>query len=204
MKDKAQDLPDRREALLNYAIELVQKSGLAGLTMKKLAAQVGFTETAAYRYFPSKQALLLGLVEKIGNMLLDPVRSIANSKSPPETRVERVLRHHIDFVLKLEGLPMVFLAEAAIAADEKTLASLRSTVGEYLQILGGIIEEMGPVEDGVRSSDAALLLMGIPATLAIRRRIGVDPEAERRARDELLPFVIRCLASAREKRGGRQ
>jgi AcrR family transcriptional regulator len=41
----------REDEILEHAVELL-KGRLPALTMKKVADRVGFTETAAYRYFP--------------------------------------------------------------------------------------------------------------------------------------------------------
>ena len=100
---------DRREEILDHAFDIVRESGLASLTMKKIAMRIGFAEPAAYRYFPNKQALLLGMVDKLGETLLAPIRRISASFGTTEDRLERIVRHHVDFVLQLDGLPILLM-----------------------------------------------------------------------------------------------
>ena len=57
---------DRQDEILDRTIELLREAGLAGLTMKKVAERVGFTEPAIYRHFPNKQALLAGVLAATG------------------------------------------------------------------------------------------------------------------------------------------
>ncbi|MGD8412590.1 MAG: TetR/AcrR family transcriptional regulator [Candidatus Latescibacterota bacterium] len=197
MNEMTDSARGRKEQILTHAMEIVRESGLASLTMKKVADRVGFTETAAYRYFPDKQALLIGLAEEIGSSLLGPARSIAGTDAPAAERLERILRHHIDFVLRLEGLPMLLLAEAAATGEQKLLGRLAAVIEGYLDVVTGIIEEMRPAGGSIEARDLALLALGLPASLALRQRTAPDSRLEDRVRTALLPFLVRCLGDAR-------
>lgn len=190
---------DRRDEILDRAFQLVRESGLASLTMKKIAERIGFTETAAYRYFPNKDALLLGMVEKLGEAMLTPIRRIAESVGTPEDRLERILRHHVDFVLRLDGLPMLLVAEAAATGKEELLERFRLTLNEYVTLVSLVLSESPTAVSSVRPQELAVFLMGIPLSLAIRRRIGADPELEGRVRTDLIPFIVHCVTG---KAGG--
>lgn len=58
-----QDQQALRRAVLDAALALFKESGLAGVTMRGVAARVGVSAMALYHYFPSKDALLYGLWE---------------------------------------------------------------------------------------------------------------------------------------------
>jgi AcrR family transcriptional regulator len=190
---------DRRDEILDHAFQLAGESGLASLTMKKIAERIGFTETAAYRYFPNKDALLLGMVEKLGETMLTPIRRIAGSVGTPEDRLERMLRHHVDFVLRLDGLPMLLIAEAAATGKEELLERFRQTLREYVTLVSLVLSESPAAVSSVRPQELAVFLMGIPLSLAIRRRVGADPELEERVRADLIPFIVQCVTG---KAGG--
>ena len=186
---------DRREdQILAHAFDLVRESGLASLTMKKVAERVGFTEAAAYRYFPTKRSLVEGLLERLGGLFVEGVRAIAEDpRMAPAERLERVVRRHIQFISRTEGLPILILAEAAATADTELLAKMRLRFDAYLAILDSLLPDSAPGPEGLRPHDKALLLFGLPAVLAIRQRMGGDPEAEEGIPSRVLPFVIRCL-----------
>jgi AcrR family transcriptional regulator len=48
----------RREDIVQAAIEVADRDGLAALTMQAVAERLGFTTMALYRYFPGKEALI--------------------------------------------------------------------------------------------------------------------------------------------------
>lgn len=52
---------DKTEALLDAAMSLLGREGLEGLTLQRVARELGLVTTAIYRYFPSKDALLAAL-----------------------------------------------------------------------------------------------------------------------------------------------
>lgn len=52
-----------RDDVVRAAIGLADRDGLAALTMQAVAQEVGFTAMALYRYFPSKEALIDGIVD---------------------------------------------------------------------------------------------------------------------------------------------
>lgn len=52
-----------RDRVLATALEVVDRDGLSGLSMRRLGAELGVEAMALYRYAPSKDALLDGLVE---------------------------------------------------------------------------------------------------------------------------------------------
>ena len=54
-----------REAILDAAIELLDRDGMAGLSMRKLGAAVGVEAMSLYNHVPNKDALLDGIHERI-------------------------------------------------------------------------------------------------------------------------------------------
>lgn len=54
-----------RERVLNAALDLVDREGLAGISMRKLGAELGVEAMTLYYYFPNKSAILDGLVEQV-------------------------------------------------------------------------------------------------------------------------------------------
>jgi AcrR family transcriptional regulator len=60
-----------REAILDAAIELLDRDGMDGLSMRKLGAAVGVEAMSLYNHVPNKEALLDGIHERI-LLSLDP------------------------------------------------------------------------------------------------------------------------------------
>lgn len=105
---------ERREAILTAANELFAAQGFHGASLAKIAAQVGLTEAGLLHHFPSKEHLLLELLE---------LRQEHNAE-----RLARALEQHagyLDALLALcrenqhaPGLVRLFTILAAESVDD--------------------------------------------------------------------------------------
>ncbi len=196
--------PARREQILDRASELATEAGLGQMTMKRIAARVGFSESAIYRHFPTKQALLLGLMDRLEAQLLVPIRAIAaESDVAAMARLRRIVQHHLSLVLERHSLPIQLLAEASAAGDPVLLSRMRAIMRGYVDVLVRLGSDA--VADGTLPADVdpavlAVWLLGGPAAMAIEHRLRLDPALERRVEGQLVPFMFRLLGpSQREK-----
>lgn len=197
MGEKASIPTPRQEEILDRAMDLVRESGLGALTTRRIAEKMGFSEAALYRHFPTKKALVNGLMERLDEMLLGPVQQIAadDSLSPPE-RLKRILRHHVHLVREQNSLPILLLAEASSTDDPALLGRMRSILHSYLSVLEGLVREAqskGLISGELHNDCIALLLLGAPAALAIRHRLLPDRRLEDRFEDTLIPFLTEQL-----------
>lgn len=187
----------RQEEILDRAIELIRDSGLAGLTMKKVAERVGFTEPAVYRHFPTKQALLLGIVERLGQTLLGPVREIAaRNELPPAERLERIVSHHVGLIVKTDGLPVLLLMEASASGDEALVRAMTGVVRTYLGVVGSVLGELGLPVDAPPPGRLALPFLGVAAAVALQRRLMPDMAMPREEALSLVRFLVGCVTAA--------
>ncbi|RLE19351.1 MAG: hypothetical protein DRJ65_20375 [Acidobacteria bacterium] len=189
----------RQEEIIDRTLELVRESGLGGLTTRKIAERVGFTEAALFRHYRTKQTLLLGLMDRLETMLVAPIRVIADDEalSFPE-RLEGMVRHHTKVVREYDSLPILLLAEASASGDPVLVDRMRLVFRHYLSLLEGVAEEgqaRGELTNSVRPDCMALLLLGAPAALAIRHRLLPDETAEDRFEEDLIPFLMTTIDS---------
>jgi len=76
--------PARREEVLETALTLVSEHGVAGASLRKLAAELGISQPSLYHYFPSKDALVSAVVEYCADKML----ASALDLPPPQRREE--------------------------------------------------------------------------------------------------------------------
>ncbi|MET9516842.1 TetR/AcrR family transcriptional regulator C-terminal domain-containing protein [Streptomyces sp. NPDC002994] len=83
-----------RERVLATALDVVDRDGLSGLSMRKLGAELGVEAMALYRYAPSKDALLDGLVEEFYREL-DQDLAAGPRTAPSPAQDWRAELHHV-------------------------------------------------------------------------------------------------------------
>lgn len=183
----------RQREVLEKAFELVQERGLANLTMKKVAERIGFTEAALYRHYPSKQALVFGLLDLLQSQLLPEIRAIGAQKQlPPLERLEQMVRHHIGVLRRTAGMPILFLAEGVAMGDGELLARMGKVMGEYREHLLATLRELD--RPGLPPAEMrAQLILGYPAAFAITTRAFPGMVLPEVATDELVRYFVRAL-----------
>jgi len=186
-------LTPRQEEIIDRTIELVRVGGLGGLTTRKIAERVGFTEAALFRHFPTKQALLLALMDRLEDLLVEPIARIAADDGVGAAeRLERMVRHHTTVVREFNSLPIILLAEASVSGDEALVGRMRSIFERYLSLLEEVVrggQARSEIVGAIQPDCIAMLLLGVPAGLAIRHRLLPDPQAEDRFESMLIPFL---------------
>ncbi len=186
--------PSRQDEILDRTIELLREAGLAGLTMKKVAERVGFTEPAIYRHFPNKQALLAGVAGRLSKLFLGPVRAIAKEvDAPPLDRIERIVAHHIGLIMDFDGIPILLIAEATASKEGELGRKMAEIAGTYLEIVGRLAGEI-PRPPGSPPADVAVLpVLGLAAAVALERRLMSERRLTRETALDLARYVVRRL-----------
>ena len=127
---------DRREtvtrrAVLDAATRLIEQQGVAGLSMRKLAAELGVAVTSIYWHVGNREALLDELVQE----MVHGLDTLPARGSTPTARVvslavelRRVLREHPHLIglVNERGLtPAMFLPSQRTLVSEISAAGLR-------------------------------------------------------------------------------
>lgn len=94
-----QDLTDK---ILDAARELLISQGVAGLSMRNLAAKVGYSATAIYSYFADKSAVLRALLDADCSALRRAMDDAAAEPNPLE-RLRKFGQAYIEFGFKNPG-----------------------------------------------------------------------------------------------------
>lgn len=79
-----------RSEIIAASRAIIQRDGLDGLTMEKLANEAGVSAGSIYNYFKNKEAIVGGIMEAAFINMLNAVKLIAAENSPPETRLFRI------------------------------------------------------------------------------------------------------------------
>jgi len=185
----------RQAEILDCAAELVAESGLAQLTMKRLAERVGFTEPAIYRHYPGKSALLAAMIERLGRRLLETIEAIAGDRAlAPQERLLAMVRHHVALLRATRGLPILILAEGLAAGDRELMERVGGVLQRYLALLGGVLAELG-LDAGVPPDRQAILFLGLPAAIGIQLRAFPDLALSDEETDRLVGHYVRSLTA---------
>lgn len=177
---------DRRRQLLDVAAELVAADGVAALTLDRLAAAAGVAAGLPYAYFPSVDALLIELFDKVVGAIDDEIDELVARRPPFAELVRESLRVWLAALRRRRPLLLALLdgrANPALAAhlDRRDRRSRRTWTRVATDDVG-----LETVQADVL---AAVLTDSAPAVLALAT-------SRRRNADEVVETFVRLAEVA--------
>jgi AcrR family transcriptional regulator len=154
----------RQRQIINAARKVIIKYGSEHVTVKRIAKEVGISETAVYRHFKSKRDVLSLLIDDIENTLLSEIE--LNSKSSPYTAetLERVIKAHMSHVIQRRGVSFQVIAEIVSLGDKKLNKKVYDIINKYTSRIRDILAEglkAGVIRPDIDLEAAATLLFGV-------------------------------------------
>jgi len=143
---------ERRQQLLDVALEVFGGTGYHATSMDQVAAAAGVTKPVLYQHFSSKNELFGEVVRNASGELRASVEKALSGASGPREKVDFGFAAAVDILASNRALSRVLFDETARADD--TLAADLVAVEHILA--SGIAEELGTLEDV--DGDVRLLL----------------------------------------------
>ena len=154
----------RQRQVIDAARKLIIKYGSEHVTVKRIAKEVGFSESAIYRHFKSKRDILSLLADHIEeNLLGDITKATAEGHTPLEI-LDTVLRNHLSAIEQRDGISFLVIAEIISLGDKKLNTKITGTLNKYISRLKDLLAEgvkAGEVREDIDLEAAATVLFGI-------------------------------------------
>ncbi len=97
MADKPYHHGNLRTVLIEAGIDILNKEGLKGFSLRKVAAKCGVSHTAPYSHFKDIDALMMAMSEHVTNQFLESLSLSVNGKENDEDAVLFIGQAYIKF-----------------------------------------------------------------------------------------------------------
>lgn len=181
---------DTRDAIREVALELFSQRGYEKSSLREIAEQLGMTKAALYYHYPSKQALLLAVIEP----LIAEWRSVSDKAATlthSTAHVRQVLRDCLEVLLRHRAIAGLFTRDAptvvaAIGPLYEDLVDLNRQLHAWLA---------GP------SPSPSDQIRAIAATEVLNSVLGWHPSMGEISDDELRVTLLDASAAVLRLRG---
>lgn len=123
--------PNRKQQILECLALMLQSSPGQRITTAKLAAEVGVSEAALYRHFPSKARMFEGLIEFIEESTFSRVNLILTDHKEALVRCHHILHVLLIFAERNPGMCRILAGDALMGENER----LRARVNQFFEKL---------------------------------------------------------------------
>jgi AcrR family transcriptional regulator len=108
----------RRETILAAAQDLFSQRGYEAVGMRDVAAVCDLSATGIYRHFANKEALLVGVFDRLSDRLSAAMREASRSDSPRE-ELSSLIRFHVAMVVREPAMIPIYQHESASLAPQE-------------------------------------------------------------------------------------
>lgn len=156
IKMPKRSVKERRQQVLEVLIKLLNsEDGMQRITTERLAKEVGVSEGALYRYFPSKTKMFEALIEQI-EITLNSYVNAAKRQNTTAEAIKAILHSVIEFAQKNPGVTRILTGHALMFEDQK----LKTRVAKFfdgleLQFIN--VLQMSKLREGKSYSDERAL-----------------------------------------------
>ncbi|MDF1594849.1 MAG: TetR/AcrR family transcriptional regulator [Acidimicrobiia bacterium] len=150
---------ERRQQLLDVALQVFSGAGYHATTMDDIAATAGVTKPVLYQHFSSKRALYLHLVDDVGDRMARAITDSTSRADSPRRQVEVGIGTYFHFIADNRAA-FLLLFEGADRTDQD------------------VADAMSRIEDSMAELVAPLIAAGIDADQQRALAYGIVGAAE--------------------------
>lgn len=142
---------ERRESILDAAVEEFATHGYEGATTAGVAARAGISQPYIFRFFPTKRDLYIAVVDRSTSRILQTWENAVPAAA--ETRLEALGRTYVETLPERRKELMVKFAAYGYAHDPEIAGAMRHHLARLYRYVAHQAERDGsetPYEDAVR------------------------------------------------------
>jgi len=135
--DKANKV-SRKDQILQALARMLESAPGERITTAALAREVGVSEAALYRHFPSKARMFEGLIKFIEDTLFARISRIVNEEDSAEIRCQNILLLLLTFCDKNPGMTRLLTRDALAGETER----LRERIAQFFNRLEAQLKQV--------------------------------------------------------------
>jgi|TARA_B110000914_G_scaffold176874_1_gene158323 TetR/AcrR family transcriptional regulator len=178
--DKANKI-SRKDQILQALARMLEAAPGQRITTAALAREVGVSEAALYRHFPSKARMFEGLIKFIEDTLFARITRIINEENSAEIRCHNILLLLLTFCDRNPGMTRLLTGDALAGETER----LRERIAQFFSRLESQLKQVlreAQIRENLKTTIsptvlANLLLASVEGRLAqfVRSEFKVSP-----------------------------
>ena len=137
----------RRIKILQSLAEILEQSPGARITTARIAQQVGVSEAALYRHFPSKAKMFEGLIEFIETTIFSRITIILKEEKSAASRCQKIIFLLITFAELNPGITRILTGDPLTGESERLRGRVVQFFDRFETQLKQVLRESALSED---------------------------------------------------------
>lgn len=154
----------RQGQIAKAALGLVERHGLRGLNVARVAEAVGVVPSGLYRHYPGKDGVLDAVLDLIAARMAANVARARAADANALGRLHGLLVRHVELIQRNSAIPRVVFSEEMLHGRKAHRRRMYEIVCAYLREVEQLVREgqqEGCVRAGVDPEVASVLFLGL-------------------------------------------
>ncbi len=156
-------ITDRQLEIIEAAGKILTVSGVVGLTIKNLAKEMGFSESAIYRHFDSKEAIVVAMLGYLAeNLDIRLQKAISNHKNPLEN-LESIFLDQFTFFANYPHFVVAVFSDGLLEASQNINAAIFRIMQVKMKHLMPVVmqgQQQGFFTNAITTEELTHIIMG--------------------------------------------
>jgi AcrR family transcriptional regulator len=136
----ALDITNRQIEIIQASSKILMDKGIAGLTTKNLALEMGFSESALYRHFKDKEAIVSLLIHYLTENVKHRFEVILNSDANAEEKYLTLFKSQFQFFKENPYFIVIVLSDGLMDSSEVNKHSIENIIQTNATSFKSVIE----------------------------------------------------------------
>ena len=154
----------RKDQIARAVLLLISRHGLRGLSVARVAGEVGLVPSALYRHFRGKEEMVDAALAIIRQNLLGNIKRVREVSGDPFERLKLLGYGTLEVMRGNQALPRILFSEDAVIGQPQRKKMVRRLIQTFLGQIRRIInegQEAGRIRPEMDAGAAALYFLGL-------------------------------------------
>ncbi|MGV8878244.1 MAG: TetR/AcrR family transcriptional regulator [Sphingobacteriaceae bacterium] len=137
----ARSISNRQLEIIEAAGKIFTNSGVSGLTIKRLAMEMKFSESALYRHFESKEEIIIALLAYLAEHMNERLATAISIEQTPEEKFIALFQNQFSFFAKNPHFVVAVFSDGLMEESERINETILKIMGVKMKHLTPVILE---------------------------------------------------------------
>jgi len=156
-------ISERQFEIIVAAGKIISTSGVGGLTIKNLAKEMGFSESAIYRHFDSKEEIVVAMLGYLAKNMDERLNKVISAHKNPKENLEAIFLDQFAFFSKNPHFVVAVFSDGLMEASEKINAAILRIMQVKMKHLMPVVmqgQQQGFFTNAITTEELMHIIMG--------------------------------------------
>jgi len=135
------EITERQLEIIEASSKLLTQGGVSGLTIKNIAKEMEFSESAVYRHFKSKEEIIIAMLNYLSESMNIRLSKICSSDNSAKQRLINVFQSQLDFFEANPNFVVAVFSDGLFEESQKINEAIQRIMAVNMKNLIPVVAE---------------------------------------------------------------